>query len=125
MKFTEEKLEKAFIELVAKEGFNHHFGVAITRSPEEVLKNCGALGPPARGHSTLCRTRWQRFTLPGHRLLVFPQGALSFVLDPSDEHYTQPLEIGEFARPAAPRRASPYRARQPHRILGCGVSDGR
>ena len=37
MKFTEEKLEKAFIELVAKEGFNHHFGVAITRSPEEVL----------------------------------------------------------------------------------------
>ena len=31
------KLEKAFIELVAKEGFNHHFGVAITRSPEEVL----------------------------------------------------------------------------------------
>jgi len=37
MKFTEEKLEKAFIELVAKEGFNHHFGVAIARSPEEVL----------------------------------------------------------------------------------------
>ncbi len=37
MKFTEEKLEKAFIELVAKEGFNHHFGGAITRSPEEVL----------------------------------------------------------------------------------------
>lgn len=37
MKFTEEKLEKAFIELVAKEGFNHHFGVAIIRSPEEVL----------------------------------------------------------------------------------------
>ena len=30
-------------------------------------------------------------------------GALSFILDPSDEHYTQPLEIGEFARPAAPR----------------------
>ena len=37
MKFTEEKLEKAFIELVVKEGFNHHFGGAITRSPEEVL----------------------------------------------------------------------------------------
>ena len=37
MKFTEEKLEKAFAELLAKEGHSHHLGVTITRQPEEVL----------------------------------------------------------------------------------------
>ena len=37
MKFTEEKLEKAFAELLAKEGYSHHHGVTITRQPEEVL----------------------------------------------------------------------------------------
>ncbi len=30
MKFTEEKLEKAFIELLGQEGFSHHIGVTIT-----------------------------------------------------------------------------------------------
>ena len=37
MKFTEEKLEKAFTELLAKEGFLHHVGYSITRMPDEVL----------------------------------------------------------------------------------------
>jgi len=37
MKFTEEKLEKAFTELLGKEGFPHHLGVTISRKPEEVL----------------------------------------------------------------------------------------
>lgn len=37
MKFTEEKLEKAFIELLAQEGFPHHWGVTIVRKPDEVL----------------------------------------------------------------------------------------
>ena len=37
MKFTEEKLEKAFTELLEKEGFPHHLGITITRKPEEVL----------------------------------------------------------------------------------------
>lgn len=37
MKFTEEKLEKAFAELLGQEGFPHHLGITITRKPEEVL----------------------------------------------------------------------------------------
>jgi type I restriction enzyme R subunit len=37
MKFTEEKLEKAFAELLAKEGYSHHLGFTITRQPDEVL----------------------------------------------------------------------------------------
>jgi len=37
MKFTEEKLENAFIELLAIEGYPHSFGNQIIRSPEEVL----------------------------------------------------------------------------------------
>lgn len=37
MKFTEEKLEKAFIELLGQEGFPHHLGITISRKPEEVL----------------------------------------------------------------------------------------
>jgi len=37
MKFTEEKLEKAFTELLGQEGFPHHLGVTISRKPEEVL----------------------------------------------------------------------------------------
>ena len=37
MKFTEEKLEKAFTELLGQEGFFHHLGITITRKPEEVL----------------------------------------------------------------------------------------
>ncbi|MEY2905526.1 MAG: hypothetical protein RJA52_1542, partial [Bacteroidota bacterium] len=36
MKFTEEKLEKAFIELLEKEGFSHNLGITITRNPEDV-----------------------------------------------------------------------------------------
>lgn len=37
MKFTEEKLERAFTELLGQEGFPHHLGVSIHRSPDEVL----------------------------------------------------------------------------------------
>jgi HsdR family type I site-specific deoxyribonuclease len=37
MKFTEEKLEKAFTELLGQEGFPHHLGISISRKPEEVL----------------------------------------------------------------------------------------
>ena len=37
MKFTEEKLEKAFAELLGQEGFPHHLGITIARKPEEVL----------------------------------------------------------------------------------------
>jgi type I restriction enzyme R subunit len=37
MKFTEEKLEKAFTELLGQEGFPHHLGISITRKPDEVL----------------------------------------------------------------------------------------
>jgi type I restriction enzyme R subunit len=37
MKFTEEKLEKAFTELLANEGFPHHLGNTIVRSVEEVI----------------------------------------------------------------------------------------
>jgi len=37
MKFTEEKLEKAFTELLGNQGFPHHLGITITRKPEEVL----------------------------------------------------------------------------------------
>ncbi len=37
MKFTEEKLEKAFTELLGQEGFPHHLGITLSRKPEEVL----------------------------------------------------------------------------------------
>ncbi|MFN7791095.1 MAG: type I restriction endonuclease subunit R, partial [Cyclobacteriaceae bacterium] len=37
MKFTEERLEKAFAELLGQEGFPHHLGITITRKPEDVL----------------------------------------------------------------------------------------
>ena len=37
MKFTEEKLEKVFTELLGQEGFPHHLGITITRKPEDVL----------------------------------------------------------------------------------------
>lgn len=37
MKFTEEKLEKAFTELLGQEGFSHHLGITIARKPDEVL----------------------------------------------------------------------------------------
>ena len=37
MKFTEEKLEQAFTELLGNEGFPHHLGIDIKRSPDEVL----------------------------------------------------------------------------------------
>jgi type I restriction enzyme R subunit len=37
MKFNEEKLEKAFTELLGQEGFPHHLGITISRKPEEVL----------------------------------------------------------------------------------------
>ncbi len=37
MKFTEEKLEKAFIELLGQEGFLHHLGNTIVRAVDEVL----------------------------------------------------------------------------------------
>lgn len=37
MKFTEEKLEKAFIELLGNENFPHHLGISIARAADEVL----------------------------------------------------------------------------------------
>lgn len=37
MKFTEEKLERAFTELLVKEGFSHHLGNSIARRPDDVL----------------------------------------------------------------------------------------
>ena len=37
MKFTEEKLEKAFTELLGQEGFPHHLGNTIIRAVDEVL----------------------------------------------------------------------------------------
>ncbi|MCC5928920.1 MAG: HsdR family type I site-specific deoxyribonuclease [Cyclobacteriaceae bacterium] len=37
MKFTEEKLEKAFTELLGQEGFPHQLGIFIVRKPDEVL----------------------------------------------------------------------------------------
>ncbi|HMS98137.1 MAG TPA: HsdR family type I site-specific deoxyribonuclease [Saprospiraceae bacterium] len=37
MKFTEEKLEQAFTQLLDKEGFPHHLGLTISRKPDEVL----------------------------------------------------------------------------------------
>ena len=37
MKFTEEKLERAFTELLEQEGFPHHMGMTIIRKPDEVL----------------------------------------------------------------------------------------
>lgn len=36
-RFTEEKLERAFTELLGQEGFSHHLGITITRRPDEVL----------------------------------------------------------------------------------------
>ncbi|MDA3882179.1 MAG: HsdR family type I site-specific deoxyribonuclease [Bacteroidales bacterium] len=37
MKFTEEKLEQAFIELIQKQGFEYVYGSDIQRSPDEVI----------------------------------------------------------------------------------------
>jgi len=37
MKFTEEKLERAFTELLGQEGFPHHLGNTINRKPDDVL----------------------------------------------------------------------------------------
>jgi type I restriction enzyme R subunit len=39
MKFTEEKLEKAFAELLGQEGFPHHLGITITHKPKEIKEN--------------------------------------------------------------------------------------
>jgi len=37
MKFTEEKLEEAFTELLGNEGFKHQHGLTISRKPDDVL----------------------------------------------------------------------------------------
>jgi type I restriction enzyme R subunit len=37
LRFTEEKLEKAFIELLGNENFPHHLGISIARGADEVL----------------------------------------------------------------------------------------
>lgn len=37
MKFTEEKLEQAFIELLANEGYPHHLGATLQRKPEDII----------------------------------------------------------------------------------------
>ena len=37
VKFTEDKLEKAFTELLSQEGYVHNLGHTISRTPDEVL----------------------------------------------------------------------------------------
>jgi len=37
MKFTAEKLEKAFTELLGQQGFPHHLGIMINRKPDDNL----------------------------------------------------------------------------------------
>lgn len=37
MKFTQEKLENTFAELLGHEGFSHHLGITIAGKPDEVL----------------------------------------------------------------------------------------
>ncbi|MBK5203242.1 MAG: hypothetical protein JJE45_05940, partial [Prolixibacteraceae bacterium] len=37
MKFTEEKLEQVYIELLEKEGYSHHLGNIISRPEDEVI----------------------------------------------------------------------------------------
>lgn len=37
MKFTEEKLETAFTELLEQEGYSHHLGIHLQRKPDDVL----------------------------------------------------------------------------------------
>lgn len=37
MKFTEQKLEQSFTELLAQEGYPHHVGMTISHAPDEVL----------------------------------------------------------------------------------------
>lgn len=37
MKFTEEKLEQTFAELLGQEGFPHHLGITISRKQYESL----------------------------------------------------------------------------------------
>jgi len=39
MKFTEEKLERAFSELLSQEGFPHHIDNKVTRKPTDVFLN--------------------------------------------------------------------------------------
>jgi type I restriction enzyme, R subunit len=38
MKFTEEKLEKAFTELLVQEGFSHHLGITINEIKSIILQ---------------------------------------------------------------------------------------
>jgi len=48
MGFTGEKLEKAFTELLEKEGFPYYLVVSITHKPEEVLiESCSFNNPIA------------------------------------------------------------------------------
>lgn len=37
MKFTEAKLEQAFIELLGNEGYPHHLGTTLSRKEDEVI----------------------------------------------------------------------------------------
>ena len=37
MKFTEEKLEHSFTELLGQEGYPHHIGITLNRKPDDVL----------------------------------------------------------------------------------------
>ncbi len=37
MKFTEEKLEKAFTQLLGQEGFPHHLGISFLVSPKMIF----------------------------------------------------------------------------------------
>jgi type I restriction enzyme R subunit len=37
MKFAEEKLERAFTELLGQEGYSHHIGISSARKPDVML----------------------------------------------------------------------------------------
>ena len=39
MKFTEEKLEHAYIELLEQEGYPHHLGNTLSRSEDDVIES--------------------------------------------------------------------------------------
>lgn len=60
MKFTEEKLEKAFTELLGQEGFPHHLGISITRKPEAMKYHLRAISIRMYHHAALKKSP-QRF----------------------------------------------------------------
>lgn len=60
MKFTEEKLEKAFTELLGQEGFAQHLDISITRKPEAMKYHLLAISIRMCHHAELKKSP-QRF----------------------------------------------------------------